>query len=418
MQSDSHDAPRRSPRRLWRALLVLVVVGAVVAGPTLAYRVLWDWPRHALPEVGLAQDVSQSGPGVDPALSDRLMAEVRAGRAAAGVPSLSAALATVDGLSWAGASGWADVERREPATPASRYRTGSVAKPVTAVALMRLVEEGRVALDAPASGYVSGLPPELAAVTARQLASHTAGVRHYSQRPVWWPGWHEVNSTRHYQDVAEGLSLFVDDPLLFPPGTGFAYSTFGYSLLSRMLEGVAARPFPALLAEQVFVPARMADTAVDAVGAMPGRVAFYEAAHGRYTEARGIDSSYKIAGGGLVSTPADLARLGVAIQDGSLLSEANRQAMWTPQPLADGRPNPQGYALGWRVAESTQLTADGRPIRIVHHGGTQAGAAAYLLVLPDHGLAVAAMANASSGREQAQATAFALAREVLAARRP
>jgi CubicO group peptidase (beta-lactamase class C family) len=262
--------------------------------------------------------------------------------------------------------------------------------------------------------HVAGLPPALAALTARQLASHTAGVRHYSPAPRWWPGWHEANSRRHYRDVEQGLSLFVDDPLQFPPGTGFQYSTFGYSLLSRLLEGASGQPFPALLTAQVFAPAGMADTAVDAPGAMPARVAFYEGVHGRYTPARPVDSSYKIAGGGLVATPSDLARFGNALQRGALLSGAGRQTMWTPQSLADGRPNPQGYALGWRVDQSTELAADGRPLRIVHHGGSQAGAAAFLLLVPDQGLAVAVMANSSGGRGQVQETAFAIARRMLA----
>ena len=408
-------APRRFLRRLLRGLAWLALVLLVLAAPTLAYHARWSWPRANLPEVGTAQEQQRAAPAMDPALATRLMAIVREARSTSGLPSLSAAVARTDGLDWAGASGWADIDRRQAAGVASRYRTGSIAKPITAVAMMRLAEAGALDLDAPGAEVVSGLPPSLAPLTARQLASHTGGVRHYSPMPWgwWWPGWFEANSQRHYPSVEAGLALFADDRLRFAPGAGFQYSSFGYSLLSRLLEGAAGRPFPALLAAQVFAPAGMTGTAVDTPGAMPDRVAFYVGHGDRYTAARPVDSSFRIAGGGLVSTPTDLARFGLALQDGRLLPADGVRRMWTVQPLADGSANPQNYALGWRVDESTRLFVDGRPLQVVHHGGSQAGAAAFLLLVPEQGLAVAVMANSSDGRAQVQGTALRLAQELL-----
>lgn len=408
-------APRRFLRRLLRGLAWLALLLLVLAAPTLAYHARWSWPRATLPEVGTAQEQQRAAPGMDPALATRLMAIVRDARSTSGLPSLSAAVARTDGLDWAGASGWADIDRRQAAGVASRYRTGSIAKPITAVAMMRLAEAGALDLDAPGAEVVAGLPPDLAPLTARQLASHTGGVRHYSPMPWgwWWPGWFEANSQRHYPSVEAGLALFAGDRLRFAPGAGFQYSTFGYSLLSRLLEGAAGRPFPALLAAQVFAPAGMTGTAVDTPGAMPDRVAFYVGQGDRYTAARPVDSSFRIAGGGLVSTPTDLARFGLALQDGRLLSADGVRRMWTVQPLADGSANPQNYALGWRVDESTRLFVDGRPLQVVHHGGSQAGAAAFLLLVPEQGLAVAVMANSSDGRAQVQDTALRLAQELL-----
>lgn len=406
--------PRRLLRRVVRGLGWLSVALLVLAAPTLFHHARWSWPRAALPAVGTAQEQQHATPGMDPELAARLMTIVRDARATSGLPSLSAAVARTDGLDWAGASGWADIERERAATVASRYRTGSIAKPITAVAMMRLVDAGALDLDAPGNDVVAGLPPALAPLTARQLASHTAGVRHYSPGPYWlWPGAYEFNSQRHYPDVQAGLALFADDRLRFAPGTGFQYSTFGYSLLSRLLEGASGQSFPDLLATQVFVPAGMTGTAVDTPGPMPDRVAFYEGEGGRYTAARPVDSSFRIAGGGMVSTPTDLARLAIAVQDGRLLSDAATQAMWTVQPLVDGSANPQGYALGWRVGESTRLSVAGRPVHVVHHGGTQTGASAFLLLVPGQGLAVAVMANSRNGRAQVQDTASALARVLL-----
>ena len=402
-------------RRLTRHALRFLLVAAVLLGPNLVFFGRWFVPDTPIPAVPAAVDPMDTA-GLPPALASDFAAAVAAGRSRAGLPSVSAAIAWGGDVRWAGVSGFADIERGVAATTASRYRTGSLAKPITAVAMMRLAETDALDLDAPLSDVLPDLPAHIAPLTARQLASHQAGIRHYSRVPQWWMGWHENYSRRPYASVAEGLSMFVDDPLRFAPGTGFQYSTFGYSLLARALESASGDDFRSLLRDSVFDPAGMTGTAVDAPGPMAGRVAFYQAQDGRYTPAWPIDSSYKIAGGGLVSTPTDLVRFGTAVLDGPLLSAPARDAMTTRQPLADGSMNPENYALGWRIDESVRLLGPDRPVTLWHHGGAQPGAAAFLMVLPRHGLVVAAMSNSGSGRarEEVQETAYALARLAIA----
>lgn len=417
MPTQPTSKPRRSLRhRLLRHALAFLAVSAVLLGPNLVFFGKWFWPDQVLPPMPEAQDVHVAAPGLPDALVKSLAAALRDSRERAGLPSVSAAIAFDGRLQWAGATGLADVERGLAATPRSRYRTGSVAKPITAIAMMRLAEAGKLDLDAPLSTYVPDLPAAVAPLTARLLASHRAGIRHYSRVPQWWMGWHENYSSRAYPSVAAGLPLFVDDALRFEPGTGFEYSTFGYSLLSRQLEGAAGQEFPALLDTLVFQPAGMVDTAVDTAGPMPGRVAFYQAGQGRFTPAYPIDSSYKIAGGGLVSTPSDLVRLGLAMLGDGLVSETGKREMFEPQALADGRMNPENYALGWRVDTSTRLLGEDRPVQILHHGGIQPGGAAFLMLLPEHGIVVAAMSNSGTGsaRAEAQEAAYALARLAIA----
>ena len=118
---------------------------------------------------------------------------------------MSAAIAFDGNLQWAAATGFANIENEEYATVRSRYRTGSVVKPLTAVALLRLVDAGKIELDKPISNYLTGLPVALQPLTAKQLGSHRAGVRHYSRIPQWWMGWHENYSTHEYPNVADGL---------------------------------------------------------------------------------------------------------------------------------------------------------------------------------------------------------------------
>lgn len=406
----------RRGRRLLRHARNFLITCVLLLGPNFVFFGKWYWPDQALPEVPVKQDVQQAAPGLPPQLAKSLAQALRDSRERAGLPSLSAAIAWNGQLQWAGATGLADIERGMAASLRSRYRTGSVAKPITAVAMMRLVDAGKLSLDAPLSTYVEGLPAHLQPLTAKLLASHRAGVRHYSRVPAWWMGWHENYSTRQYDTVAAGLPMFVEDALRFEPGTGFQYTTFGYTLLSRQLEGAAGQSFPSLLRTLVFQPFGMVDTAVDTAAPMPGRVAFYQGKDGLYTPSYPINSSYKIAGGGLVSTPSDLVRLGLALLGDDLVSTAAKRALWTPLALADGSMNSENYALGWRVDDSVRLLGKSRPVPILHHGGTQPGAAAFFVLLPEHGIVVAVMSNSgtSSARAEVQESAYALARLALA----
>lgn len=411
----AEKSPPRLRQRLVKHALRFLLISAVLLGPNLWFFAKWSWPRTAIPPVGVAEIDQRSAPGLPPALASSLSAALVERRVLAGLPSLSAAVAFDGRWQWAAASGWADIEQSQPARVNSRYRTGSIAKPITALAMMRLVETRQLDLDAPLSKTLPTLPAHLHPITLRQLASHRAGIRHYQLLPPWWMGWHEAFSTQPYASVEDGLTIFIDDALRYPPGSDFLYSTFGYSLLSRWLEVAGGQDFPSLLQAQVFDPLTMTDTLVDRSGPMPGRVAFYSAEAGRYTPAYPIDSSNKIAGGGLVSTPTDLTRLGLALLDDSLLSETSRTAMFTPQALSDGRMNPENYALGWRVDTSVRLLGEDRPIQIIHHGGTQAGAAAFLMMLPEHGVVVAVMSNSgrAAARAEVQEAAYVLARLVI-----
>ena len=412
----NQDKPYRSfPRRLVRHIVRFLLVSALLLGPNLVFYGQWTYPDQTLPAIDANKDNRVVASGLQQDFSNDVLAALRGSREKAGLPSMSAAIAFDGNLQWAAATGFANIENNEYATVRSRYRTGSVAKPLTAVALLRLVDAGKIELDKPILNYLTGLPVALQPLTANQLGSHRAGVRHYSRIPQWWMGWHENYSTHEYPNVADGLAMFVDDDLRFEPGAGFQYSTFGYSLLARIMEGASGKSFTALLDESVFRPSGMMDTAVDISMLMTGRVAFYEAGNGRYTPSYPINSSYKIAGGGLVSTPSDLVRVGTALLGDDFVSAEAKKSLFTPLALANGSMNPENYAIGWRIDTSLRLLGEKHPTQIFHHGGTQQGAAAFLMLLPEHGISIAVMSNSGTGaaRAEVQETAYALARHVV-----
>jgi CubicO group peptidase (beta-lactamase class C family) len=295
----------------------------------------------------------------------------------AALPGLAIAVDVGGRVAFSEAFGVADLETRAPATVGTRFRIGSVGKSLTAAGSLMLAERGRLDLDAPVNRYVPDAGAAGAA-TARQLAGHLAGVRHYRRD--------DFLVTAHYDDVMDALALFVADSLVAPPGTEYAYSTHGYTLLSAVMQAAAGEPFLAWMEREVFAPLGMRATGPDEVTAVvPWRAAFYRIEEGVVVPARVTDNSYKWAGGGFLSTAEDLAQFGSALLDGTLLGAGVAERLFASQETAAGEET--GYGMGFRPRSDWE----GR--RVVHHGGSSEGGRAFLLLYPDEKVVVALAAN-------------------------
>ncbi|MEJ2483814.1 MAG: serine hydrolase, partial [Gemmatimonadota bacterium] len=254
---------------------------------------------------------------------------------------------------------------------------------LTAAAMGLLVQRGRLDLDLPVQRYVPSFPEKRWPITSRMVAGHLAGIRHYDGE--------EFLSTRRYATVAEGLEIFAEDSLLFEPGEQFRYSSYGWNLLSAVVEGASDEEFLSFMDREVFEPLGMMSTVADhADSIVPYRTRFYQVADdGRIYNSPFVDNSYKWAGGGFLSTPSDLVRFGMAHLDGSLLRPEIIEMMWTSQKTAAGEETENG--VGWFLDRAF----DGG--RVVSHGGGSIGGVTYLLLLPDSGVVVALTANVSQG---------------------
>jgi CubicO group peptidase (beta-lactamase class C family) len=135
------------------------------------------------------------------------------------------------------AYGMADAENHVPVSTATRFRSGSIAKPITAAAAMALYQSGRLDLDAPVQEYCPAFPRKHWTITTRELLGHLAGIRHYRDDQS------DLYSAKHYTDVRGGFELFAGDPLLFQPGTRTLYSTYGYSVVGCVIEGASGEEF-------------------------------------------------------------------------------------------------------------------------------------------------------------------------------
>jgi CubicO group peptidase (beta-lactamase class C family) len=309
---------------------------------------------------------------------DAIEAAISAEMSQQGIPGLSIAIGQGGQVRFTSGYGLADLENDVPAKAATVYRLASVSKPMTAVAVLQLVERGLLDLDAPIQKYVASFPEKAWPVTARLLLGHLGGVRHYRDE--------EPTNTRPYGSATEGLALFKDDPLVVEPGTRFFYSTYGYSLLGAAIEGVTGKPFIEALRDGVLGPAGMVSTRVDEVAALiPNRAQGYvRLPSGEVRNAALADVSNKVPGGGLCSTAADVARFAMALSGGTLLKKETLALMLTSMKTRDGRST--SYGLGLNVS------GPGRRREAWHTGG-QERVTTVLYLQPDSGLVVVLLSN-------------------------
>jgi CubicO group peptidase (beta-lactamase class C family) len=329
-------------------------------------------------------------------------AELDAYRASLLSPSISVAVGIDGALVWADARGYADISTQTMATPDTLYAIGSVSKPITAVLTAILSQNGQLDLDSDVRDYVPEFPKKTHTITLRQLLSHQAGIRHY--RFAWSPPiFSESSRNREFVSTDESLALFDNDPLLFEPDTDFEYSTYGYTLVAAAIENVTGQSYIDALRTNVLTPLNLEQTSIDHPEFISGnRATDYVGTFSKKAVLRApaTNSSYKWAGGGLVSTPTDLVLFGNAVLNAALLNDSMRSSMFTARTLPSGEKNPRHYGLGWTIGGLTMAnreTGQDEIITLIHHGGTRAGSTSILMIIPDHNVVVAMTSN-SVGR--------------------
>jgi len=302
------------------------------------------------------------------------------------VPGMGAAVVLDGEPVWSAGFGMADLEDSAPATSSTLFRLGSLSKPITATALLQLWEHGKLDLDAPVQKYCPAFPQKEWPITSRELLGHLGGIRHYNRDGK---GDIPEDSARHFASMEESLQIFAADPLVAKPGTKFNYSTSGYTLLGCVLEGAASQKYMDFVRENIFKPASMAQTqADDFFTIIPHRTRWYHKDKSEIVRNAGVlDSSYKIPGGGLISSADDMARFEAAMLADKFVKRPARDLMWTPQKTPDGKST--GYALGWGISDKFG-------IHIVAHTGGQQGTSTAFVLVPERRAGVIVLANMDS----------------------
>lgn len=309
------------------------------------------------------------------------------------VPALSAAVARDGELVWAGTVGVAGPG--EPATPGHAFRVGSITKPMTAVAVLRLVAGGRFALEDPVGRHLPGAPA--ADATIAQLLTHTAGLRAEPAGP-WWERhgggtWEEL--------VTSGL------PSLWAPGERFHYSNVGYAVLGRLVEAAHGRSWDEVLRDELWVPLGM--TSTGRVPPYPRATGYAVHPHADLVHAEPVAPYRAMGGAGEVwSTPTDLVRFaswlagfGPGAHDDTVLPLRWRREMGRPRVVVD-EPGAPFAAWGLGVSVHHVPRDDSSAWRLVGHGGSVPGFTAEMRVDVATGGAVAVCGSSTAGYGDAQ----------------
>jgi CubicO group peptidase (beta-lactamase class C family) len=297
----------------------------------------------------------------------------------------------IDGeIVWTEGFGFADIEKGSPVTPSHRFRTGTASIVLTSAAIGLLLDEGRLKLDDEIQKYVPEFPVKQWPVTIRQVMGQVAGFR--AEDPD-----NGILTSSHCERPADAVALFAREPLLFQPGSQYCDSTFGWVLLSAVVEAAADTPFVTFLSERVLRPLGMVDTFKESVTSPPSDAAtsynprFAAKPTFGLTPLPKFDYSCHAGSNGFLSTPSDLVRFGMAINRGKLLRPQTVHMLQTPQRLTSGEET--SYGLGWEL--KTVTLAGHRVQAAGHNGHFWVEEVASLLTFPERGLAVAVMSNVS-----------------------
>jgi len=296
------------------------------------------------------------------------------------VPGLSVGFLK-DGVVWVEGFGYSDLENSVPAKPESAYRLASITKTITAMAILQLVEQGKIDLDVEVQRYVPYFPKKKWPITVRQLLGHIGGISHYNN-------YEQEGHIKTHKNTRESIAIFQDFPLVAEPGTQYTYSTYGFNLLGAVIESVSGQSYGSYIKQHIFDPLGMSNSRLDdPVDLIPNRVSGYRLMQGQVKNSEYVDISSRFAGGGTRSTVVDLLKYAIGILDRKLLAAETYGQMFTPMILRNGKHTT--YGMGWNV-----LPMNGH-FRI-HHGGSQAETKTFLLIFPTERFAIAIASNLES----------------------
>jgi len=317
-----------------------------------------------------------------------------------GYPGLSVGVAFVGGPALGIAAGWSDTTRRVALTPAHRLLQGSVGKTYAAALALQLVREGRLELDAPVSRYLGREPwfdrlPNARSITVRQLMNHSSGVMRYEFKDEFTRAL-SADPDRAWRPE-ELVAYVLGERAPFAAGQGWDYSDTNYIVLGMIVERITGRAYYEEVARRFLRPLRLHETIPSDRRVLPGLAQGYAGAGNPFggTDAMiGADGRFAInpqfewTGGGMASTPRDLARWATELYAGAVLDSATRAEMLRGVPAPLG---PQGTTYGLGVIV--------RPLPVGvswGHSGFFPGYLTEMMYFPQDRVAVVVQVNSSA----------------------
>lgn len=295
------------------------------------------------------------------------------------IPSISAGLLMNAKTTWTYTTGLADIENNVSATNKTVYRIASISKMMTAVAIMQLVEKGKINLDEDIRKYVSYYPQKKWKFSVRQILTHTSGIRTYNGE--------EFDNKTNFSSVKDAVMYIADDSLKFEPGTKYLYSTLSYNLLAAAIENVTGQSYFDYMKENIFKPAGMNTTYFDFYNQIiPNRASGYTKNRFRKIENAPLaDLTIKFPGGGILSNIDDMLKFAKAIFNNTLIKKSTLDSMLVPVKLSNGET--KNYGLGISIG------VDNEKRKFFGHSGAGTGFVSQILFYPDEKIAAVHLMN-------------------------
>ena len=297
------------------------------------------------------------------------------------IPGLSISVSKNNKLIWSEGFGYSDIDSKKKVNPGTtQFRLASISKPITAVGLAILADRNLLNFDESLYTYMPNYPKKKYDFSIRQVGGHLAGIRHYKGREF-------ISSKK--MTITEGLNIFKNDRLLHEPGSKYRYSTYGWNLLSAVIEEITKKDFTAFMTAELFAPLKMQHIALDLSDQkMPNRTKFYRKTNqNKIVHSPKVSNEHKVAGGGFIATSEDLIHFGNEIIDPKVITIKSLKELLRAQNTKDGKST--NYGIGFGVGTSIRNTP-----RFSHSGGG-AGATTLLLIYPEEKVVIAIVTNLS-----------------------
>ena len=275
--------------------------------------------------------------------------------------------------------GYADVERKVPVSPNTVFQLQSITKTFTATAVMMLVEDNKLSVDAKIGKYLEGTPASWETITIRHLLTHTSGIKDFINEPTV-----DLMKDLQPQDVIRSLEKL---PLNFQPGERYAYSNTGYHLLGMIIEKITGDPWQNFLRTRIFKPLKMKSTDVNSATCDLGNRAFgYSWRSNTFQPGAYVAPSILgYAGGGILSTVLDLAKWDRGLWEDKLVSRSTLEEMWTRASLNNR--SKTDYGFGWGVDDYLGLPT------VNHSGAHMTGFKTYFVRFLKQELTIIVLCN-------------------------
>jgi CubicO group peptidase (beta-lactamase class C family) len=282
------------------------------------------------------------------------------------------------------AFGMADLEMNIPMQTEHIFRIGSISKQFTAVAILQLMEKGKLSLQDDIKKFIPDYPTHGHTITVEHLLTHTSGIKSYTGMS----GFEDM--MRKDMKPLEIVDLFKNQPMDFAPGTEWKYNNSGYILLGYIIEKLSGKAYEDYVKENLFIPAGMTNSGYgNEKRIIRNRAKGYQKPKGVFENADYLSMTLPYAAGSLISTVEDLWKWNQAVHGYKLVSKASLDKAFTDYTLLNGKPTRYGY--GWQFSD-----VQGSPS--IEHGGGINGFLTDAIYVPGEDIFVAIFSNCNCNR--------------------